>query len=339
MIAEVEPGQDSAPSLGEHADLFLAVLILAAAGAVGSLVGALVAIGNSGALGLLGLLIGDLSACYKFAAATLALPPAVLLLIVVVVVSAFAGAGALLRLWREQRLLARLPRAPADDVGFVSLAGLDANVPIEVVPSPTASAFCSGVLRPRVLITAGLLERLSAEEQVAAVVHELEHARARGPLKVASARAVARTFFWLPALGDLLDRYVLLCELAADRAAISRTSRSALAGALVEVIQSRSPAGALGMADFAAIRIDRLFDRGVPLPRLFRRRSVVAAAFAIAMGISLALSPPALAGAQSAQLHSMSTALLVHHAGPRLLGLLAVLGVIVGGRRLVARWI
>jgi Zn-dependent protease with chaperone function len=323
MIAEVEPGQDSAPSLGEHADLFLAVLILAAAGAVGSLVGALVAIGNSGALGLLGLLIGDLSACYKFAAATLALPPAVLLLIVVVVVSAFAGAGALLRLWREQRLLARLPRAPADDVGFVSLAGLDANVPIEVVPSPTASAFCSGVLRPRVLITAGLLERLSAEEQVAAVVHELEHARARGPLKVASARAVARTFFWLPALGDLLDRYVLLCELAADRAAISRTSRSALAGALVEVIQSRSPAGALGMADFAAIRIDRL----------------VAAAFAIAMGISLALSPPALAGAQSAQLHSMSTALLVHHAGPRLLGLLAVLGVIVGGRRLVARWI
>jgi hypothetical protein len=336
MIAEVEP---QAPSFGEHADLLLAALILAAAAAVGSLVGALVEIGHSGALALLGVLIGDLSACYKFAAATLALPPGVLLLIAVVVVSAFAGTGALLRLWREQRLLARLPRVPADHVGFASLGGLDSNVPIEVVPSPTASAFCSGILRPRVLITAGLLERLSADEQVAAVVHELEHARARGPLKVASARALARTFFWLPALGDLLDRYVLLCELEADRAAISRTSRSALAGALVEVVQSQSPAGALGMADFAAIRIDRLFDGGVPLPRLFRRRSIVAGALAIATAVSLALSPPALAGEQSAHLHSMSIALLVHHAGPRLLGLLAVLAVVVGGRRLVARWI
>src|SRR5439155_11231579 len=90
---------------------------------------------------------------------------------------------------------------------------------VETIPSQSVNAFCAGIVRPRVLVTRGLLERLDSEEQRAALSHELEHAASHGPLKVALARIATRTLFWFPALGDLLERYILLSELEADRAA------------------------------------------------------------------------------------------------------------------------
>jgi beta-lactamase regulating signal transducer with metallopeptidase domain len=169
-------------------------------------------------------------------------------------------------------------------------------------------------------VTRGLLARLDEEELRAALMHEVEHARARGPLKVALAHLAARAFFWLPALGDLLDRFILLSELAADRAAIRVTSRSALAGALSEVIEAPHPLAAVALADFAAPRIDRLFDESAELPPIFRRSSLLAGVGAIGTVAFVLACSPHLGLGESTQLHAMTVNLLAHRLHARLIG-------------------
>ena len=318
--------------MNERPDVLLGALLLTAATAGAALVTSLVEIGPRGMLGVGAVALGVVTACFLFAFEVRHLPPALIGASVLVVGSSIAFALALIRVWREQLLLRRLPRIPI----------AEGDVPVDIVPSATANAFCAGVIRPRVLITEGLLERLDEDELRAAVMHELEHARARGPLKVALAHIATRTFFWVPAFGDLLDRYVLVSELAADRAAISATSRSALAGALSEVIDGPPRlAGAVALADFAAPRIDRLFDPRADLPPMFRRSSLLAAAAALGVIAFVLLCSPHLGLPESAQLHAMSVNLLAHRLNARLIGLgetVALLSAaLVLRRRLVQR--
>jgi Zn-dependent protease with chaperone function len=311
--------------MSERADILLAALLLSAAAAGAAVAGAVAEIGVHGVLELGAVAVGIVTACFLFAFEVRHLPPAVVVLSLLAVGSTVRLVRALQATWSEQRLLRRLPTMAIEQTSFASLA---AAVSIEVVPAASANAFCVGILRPRVLVTRGLLERLDEEEQRAAIIHELEHAAARGPLKVALARVVARTFFWLPALGDLLDRYILVAELEADRAAVKTTSRAALAGALLEVIDAPRTAGAVGLADFAAPRIDRLFDPYAALPPLLRRSSFFAALACVAGAAFLVACSPHLGVGESAQLHAMTVNLLVHHAGDRLLGLAETAGIV-----------
>ena len=75
--------------------------------------------------------------------------------------------------------------------------------------------------------------------------------RLREPLRALLARLIASTFFWLPALRDLFERYTLVRELDADRLAQARTSPRALAGALHAVAAGPRFAGSVGFADRA----------------------------------------------------------------------------------------
>ena len=315
--------------MSERPDFLLSALLLTAATAGAALVGSLIEIGPHGVLGLGAVGLGIVTACFLFALEIRHLPPALIGVSLLVLSSSIALVLALIRIWREQLLLRKLPRMPIGGG-------------VEIVPSATANAFCAGVIRPRVLITEGLLDRLDENELRAAVMHELEHARARGPLKVALAHVATRTLFWLPALGDLLDRYVLLSELSADRAAIRATSRSALAGALSEVIDGPPRlAGAVALADFAAPRIDRLFDPRADLPPLFRRSSLLAGVAALGVVAFVLVCSPHLGLTESAQLHSMSVNLLAHRLHDRLIGLgetvVVLSAAVVLHRRLVRR--
>src|SRR5262249_12310365 len=158
---------------------------------------------------------------------------------------------------------------------------------------------CTGLLHPRVMVTEGLLERLGEDERRAAIAHELEHARRRGPLKVSVARLAARGLFWLPVLRDLADRYVFLAEGEADRAGPRRRTPPALRGALLGLRSApRLPAPA-GLADFADARIDRLVDATSAPPPLFRRSSLMLSALAALVVAALLVWQPHLAGAES----------------------------------------
>lgn len=245
----------------------------------------------AGNLAQAAMLIGKVSACAVSIAETRTLPLGLLLPALLAIASAASLARGVLSYGRERRLLAALPLEPVAE-GALGDVARAAALDVYCTPASRPSAFCFGLRRPRIVFTSGLLDRLSADEQVAAFWHEAQHAHVREPLRSLFARLVTNTFFWLPMLGDLFDRYTLVRELDADRFATSRTSTSALAGALHEVAAAPHLAGAVGFADFAAARVDRLLDPATPLPSLFKRTRVALSVGTVAI-LGLAFTYPA----------------------------------------------
>lgn len=294
----------------ERPDAVFGWLVASATGLALALGGALAALGLAGVAALAATIVGALTACVFFLAELDRIPLSALLLVTLALASA---AGCLSTLWgyrRERRLLAGLPLEAAADGPLRKLASA-AGVRLDVTPARRPAAFCFGLLRPRVAITSGLLERLSADEQAAVIWHEVEHARNREPLKCLLARGAANTFFWIPLLRGLLDRFLLVKEVAADRRAVARTSTAALAGALYEVASEPSLAS-VGAGDLAAARIDRLFAPETALPPLFRARQLIGSALG-ALALALVLVYPAQIDiSEQTHLHAMLTSLSLH---------------------------
>ena len=170
------------------------------------------------------------------------------------------GARSLRRQIGASRALAQRVRSLAlelpDNLADTGMtAGLDGRVVL--VDSPEWFSFAYGALTPRVAVSRGLLEGVSADELRAVLEHERYHVRNLDPLKVLLVRALPATFFFLPALGALRARYVAGRELAADRRAVRACGRKPLVGALLKVV--RGPAwGELDVA--AAIGGPELLD-------------------------------------------------------------------------------
>ena len=82
-------------------------------------------------------------------------------------------------------------------------------------------AFCLGWWRPRIWLTAGLLDLLSDDELAAVLAHEARHLRQRDPLQLMIGRTLKSAFFFLPAIADLATAAELQQEVAADQAAIA----------------------------------------------------------------------------------------------------------------------
>lgn len=312
--------------------------LVASAGGLALAVGAaFAALGPEGAGTLAGTIVGAVTACVFFFAALDRIPLGALLLGAL----ALASAGGFLRTTsayrRERRLLAALPLRRATDARLVGEAAA-AGIELFVTPARRPGAFCFGPLRPRVVVTSGLLERLSAEEQRAVLWHEAEHARNRDPLRCLLARTAANTFFWFPLLRALLERFLLVKELAADERAVTRTSTAALAGALSEVV-GRPALAAVGAGELAAARIDRLFSPETPLPPLFRRWQL-AASGAGALALALALSLPSRIDVGERTRLDMLTSLSLHGLPGMAAGLvlnLAVLAIVAYAWRRLAR--
>ena len=127
---------------------------------------------------------------------------------------------------RERRFLGSLPLEPFH--GQLEPNARTSGIRVYQTPASRPTAFCFGLLRPRIVVSSGLVARLSDEELSAAIWHEIQHARVREPFRCLVARLIASTFFWLPLLRDLFDRYTLMRELDADELASGRTSRQAL---------------------------------------------------------------------------------------------------------------
>ena len=324
--------------MSERPNALLAGL-LAVAGAVSLLL--LVGIGALAGNGLDVLattVFAAFSACLLFLMGLEQFPLPAIILVTLATASVIALVRTLIVTTREVRLLRALPLRPIYDPEIESVARVSRVRGVYSTPASQPSAFCVGIVRPRVVLTEGLLARLDAEERAAVVWHEGAHAQAHEPLKCLLAQVAVRTFFWMPLLGELLDRYLLAKELDADRRATLHTSRSALAGALTEVAGQPTPAAAVGLAEFSAARIDRLFDSAAPLPRLFRVRSIVLTSVAVG-ALLLALAFPAPIGTiQSEQMWSMlASDSLVHGLPAMLAGITVNLAVLALAARFVRR--
>jgi Zn-dependent protease with chaperone function len=130
-----------------------------------------------------------------------------------------------------------------------------------IIDSDRPQAFCAGLVHPRVYLSRGALELLSAGELSAVLAHERHHARRRDPLRLACARALADALFFLPPLRRLVEQQNSLSEMAADDAAVIAAAgdRAALASAMLRFSES-SDAGASGIAPE---RVDHLVEEGV----------------------------------------------------------------------------
>jgi len=325
--------------MSERPNAVFGSLVVAAAALSLTIAGALVALGVAGVAALAATIIGALTACVFFLADLDRIPLSALVLVILALASA---AGFVRTLWtyrRERRLLAGLPLSPSTDATLTRIAD-NVGVTVQVTPARRPAAFCFGLLSPRVVVTSGLLERLSADEKAAVLWHEAEHVRTREPLKCLLARLAANTFFWIPLLRDLLDRFLLIKEIAADQRAVARTNTSALAGALYEVSSAPTRA-AVGAGDFASARIDRLFRPTTALPPLFQLRRVVASAVGVTALVLTLIFPAQLDLGEQTHLRTMLTSLSLHGLPGMAAGLainaLVLMGFVVVWRRLSSR--
>jgi Zn-dependent protease with chaperone function len=136
----------------------------------------------------------------------------------------------------ERVLSARRCALDAHTQQIVSTLGAEGRI---VATSDTAVyAFCSGLMRPRVYLSQGLLDLLTEEEIEAVMRHELHHVNQRDPLRFFASRISRRLAVVFPVLAILDDRVRINAELTADRAALAVMPLEALAGALINVMRT-----------------------------------------------------------------------------------------------------
>jgi hypothetical protein len=156
---------------------------------------------------------------------------------------------------------------------------------VAIVADPLPVAFCAGLRRPAVFVTAGALERLAPDELLAVVEHEAHHVRRRDPLRLLVAQTLADAFA-LESLRDLPERQLATADLAADAAAVAAAgSARPLAAAMLRLPDPRPE------------RVDHLLGR--PLAggsRMLLGCTLAATSALVATAVGLAVAPedPAL---------------------------------------------
>jgi Zn-dependent protease with chaperone function len=171
-------------------------------------------------------------------------------------------------------------------------AALESNHPVLLL---------AGVLRPRLVISRGVREALTADQFAAALQHEQAHGAARDNLKRLLIALAPDPLPFARGLGRIERGWARLAEWAADDRAVSGNRRQslALAEALVRIARLGGSAPAAGVAtpllgdpaDLAA-RVDRLLQEpGTPPARGPLWPTVVLAA----SGLAIALHPGTLA--------------------------------------------
>jgi len=156
------------------------------------------------------------------------------------------GLASVLRALRPRRL-------PDNDAGAF---------PLFCLPSAKALCFTVGLLRPRVYVSSGLLEGLSAGDRAAMLAHEAAHVRRRDNL-VNLLLALFYTLLPLPGGWLLRDDWERAVERACDREAARRIGDPcAVAQALVGAARLlRGGAPVPGAAHFAASGEDDIAGR------------------------------------------------------------------------------
>ena len=143
---------------------------------------------------------------------------------------------------------------------------------VDVVAAAEPVAATYRLVRPRIVVSTGLVAALSPEQLSAVLAHERAHLRGRDPLRLAVVRRLAVRRFYLPLLSGLRRRFVVGLELAADRAALERVGVAALAGALLRVLDATPPGLAAGFGEPSALparlaQMDGESPPSMPAPR------------------------------------------------------------------------
>lgn len=199
-----------------------------------------------------------------------------------------------------RRVRAHLDRPPPRVRRIAAELGLPGR--IEVIDTADVLSFTYGFLRPRVVVTRGMLAVTDDDQLRAVLEHERYHVRQLDPLKSLATRTVPDALFFLPALRELRDRYLVDRELDADRQVVDRLGRAPLAGALYKTLQAppnwQPAAGAaVGGFDVLPARLSQMEAGRQPPPTPISRTALtVSAVSGVVLTLMLASASGALPG-------------------------------------------
>ncbi len=198
-----------------------------------------------------------------------------------------------------------------------------------IIDSVRMHAFCAGLVRPRIYLSAAAANQLTEAQLAAVVAHEAHHARRRDPLRILLLTVLGDALFFLPSLVRLRQRYVELAEIAADQAALDAVDDpSHLAAALLQFGDCEAP----GVVGIDPERVDHLLGSA---PSWEMPASVIASTLlTVAALLALVVTTAATAASQTslAQLAAQSC-MIAMTAGP----VIALAGLTFVGRRTIAR--
>ncbi|MBA3852966.1 MAG: hypothetical protein C0503_01045 [Gemmatimonas sp.] len=192
------------------------------------------------------------------------------------------------RVWlKHARVMRHLPMARVSASSSLGRAAERADLPLHRVRAVRAlpvPALTSGLVSPRVLVSATLAERLTEDELTAVLAHEAVHLRRRDPLRLFALRGLASLLFWLPVLRRLAADLEDEVEITADDHVAERLALP-LASAILKLggEQTIPVAGTVGFqrTDLLPRRIRRLAGEDAPATSHTSTRSIAAAAAAL----------------------------------------------------------
>ncbi len=146
------------------------------------------------------------------------------------------------------------------------LAGL-----VVLVDAKRPLVFTQGLLNPKVWLSTGLMRMLSDDELEAVLRHEAHHLKARDPLKILSARCLARALFFVPVVRDICEAYCIAKEIAADEQATRAMGKALPLARAIRKLLTVHPDPAPGIAFMSAhsameARLLALLNPARPLP-------------------------------------------------------------------------
>ncbi len=207
-----------------------------------------------------------------------------LLLLAVLCWILLAASASVLRARQRQRELLSL------------LAHGDPKVPgALVVDHPAAAAYCLPGLRPEIVISAGTLDLLGADELAAVLAHERAHLRERHDLVLLPFLALLRAFSWASVTSRAFRAVGLLLEMHADDRVLRQLPARELATALLRVGAAGGggvPAGALAVTGAPAEC--EVAARVIRLLRPPRGLSRAASALVLTVSVALVAVPAVL---------------------------------------------
>lgn len=213
--------------------------------------------------------------CMDTTAAVLA--HAALLLLVLALLAgaatAFATGQSAMQLHRTRKVIRglqarRLAATPKRIRAIGRATGCDGRLTVVDVDEPLA--LCHGLLRPRLMISTGLINLLDDSEIEAVVRHEMVHLRRRDPLRVVVARAAAMMLRILPFSTSALAVYCCRREMEADLLTVREMGDVVpLASALHRLVNAERNESmlrglAVGAISATDVRIDQLLGMGTP---------------------------------------------------------------------------
>ena len=107
-----------------------------------------------------------------------------------------------------------------------------------IVSNPAPLAITMGFVKPKIIISTGLIKLLTDEELKAVISHEIYHKNNRDPLKIFLLSLCASTIGYIPILKWFNHQYRIIQEILADEFAIRKQETSVnLGSALLKMLK------------------------------------------------------------------------------------------------------